>query len=89
MENLEKWVTLERKAMPLPSQVRVQLDAFVNGVWMNGALRVLLGLPWLLAASEELLNDTVTDKSAQREGRFVVRCRMNIFGKDKVIEWSM
>lgn len=43
-----------------------------------------------LAASEELLNDTVTRKSAQREGRFVVRGGMNrkkIFGKDKVMEW--
>lgn len=47
-----------------PSQVRIQLDLFVNGlaVCLNGALEVLLGLSWLLDACEELWNDTVASK---------------------------
>lgn len=55
---------MERKVMCSPSQVRIQLDLFVNGlaVCLNGALEVLLGLSWLLDACEELWNDTVASK---------------------------
>lgn len=59
----------------------------MTGRWGEGGEEGVTGAA--LAASEELLNDTVTSKSAQREGRFVVRGGMNqknIFGKDKVME---
>lgn len=75
MRNLEKGVSTEGKVMRSPSQVRLQLDLFVNGlgVCLHGALEVLLGLSWLLDACKELWNDTVTSKSIQREARFLVR----------------
>lgn len=70
MRNLEKRVSMEGKVMRSPSQVRIQLDLFVNGLGMclNGALEVFLGLSWLLDACKELwMTLSLANQSKEKE----------------------
>lgn len=78
MRNSRRKFILEGKAMHLSSQVRIQLDLFVNGlgVCINRVLRVLFALFWLLAEykltnisiCEELWNDTVSSHQSKEKG---------------------
>lgn len=81
MRNSGRKFILEGKAMHLSSQVRIQLDLFVNGlgVCINRVLRVLrvlFALFWLLAEyklinisiCEELWNDTVSSHQSKEKG---------------------